>query len=326
MIVGLENISRELISWYENSPSKAINIVSVPYQGFAPLQGLLARIAGRERILCVSREPAKNESLLGCLKALGLGWSRKEDRQAKLVILDFEEAFQIRDNYDLILCDDLNLFPNQPRRAVRDLLNHVYAKGRRVIAYSLERVFSNVITLELPLAQKHDFVTEPRFIDTKLDIRSGIPNTIYEFIDFFHFDRRHVMIFVPDASTSQGMTDYLRRINPALAKSLHDVTGQDHGSIASFLAEQKAGTILFSQLMEDFRDIPVNFEFIVSNADLACYDYRKFVFLCLRSGLCADRNGEVLLVAQGMTRDMQRAKELTQSYNRVLWEEDQLFL
>lgn len=326
MIVGLENLSKELISWYENSTIKAINVVSVPYRGMEPLKGLLAKIAGRDRILCISGRSVPEDSIEAFLKGRGIDFVTAEDKEAQTVILDFEAAFKIQDSYDLIIYDDINTFPTHRKSEMQELLNHVYYKADHIIAYSIERVFRNVINLEIPLKTDRSFVTEPRFIDTKVDIKSSIPNSIYDYINFFFSDSRHVMIFVPDAPTREGMMNYLIRIKPELKDHLRDVTALSEQDVARLVETSTSSQILFTENMSDYRSVPVNFEFIVSNSDSPGYDYRQFVFLCLRSGLYDDLNGEVILVSQTMTFDMDRAKVLTRDYNRVIWENDQLFL
>lgn len=326
MIVGLENLSKELINWYENSTIKPINVVSVPYRGIEPLAGLLDKIAGKDRILYISQGGSVEASLEEFLKDKGLAYATKEDIGAKFVILDLCEAFNVTDTYDLIIYDDLNTFPSHRKSEMQELLNRVYYKTNHIIAYSLERVFRNVINLEIPLKSDHSFVTEPRFIDTKVDIKASIPNSIYDYINFFFSDRRHVLIFVPDTATMDGMKRYLTRINPELKHHMLDVSNLSDPEITKLLDQTTSSKILFSKKMRDFRTVPVNFEIIVSNSDNATYDYRQFVFLCLRSSLYEDLNGEVILVAQTISFDMDRTKVLTRDYNRVIWESEQLFL
>ncbi len=326
MIVGLENLSKELMNWYDNSSIKAINLVSVPYRGIEPLEDLLDRLGGNKRILYITGTLKEGDGLLRFLQERSITPVFEEDRAAAMVILDFDQAFKCRHSYDLIVYDDINTFPTHRKSEMQGLLNFVYYRGERIIAYSLEKVFRNVITLETPLRKNNGFVTEPRFIDTRVNIRAGIPNSIYEYIDFFYSERRDTIIFVPDRATGEAMARYLTRINPELGEKLHDISGMSQDEVRELLNGKEPPRILFTDSMEDYPDIPINFEFIVSNSDHLRYDYRQFVFLCLRAGLFDELNGEVILISQSMTRDMTKTKELTQNYNRVLWENDQLFL
>lgn len=326
MIVALESLSRELMNWYDNSAIKAINIVSVPYRGVEPIEDLLDRLGGKKRILYITGTLNEGDDLIRFLKEKEIQPVFQEDKKAKMVILDYDQALKIRHNYDLIIYDDLNTFPTHRKSEMQGLLNYAYYRAERIIAYSLEKVFRNVISLELPLKKTGSFVTEPRFIDTKLNIRSGIPNSIYEYIEFFYTDRRDTMIFVPDRSTGEAMANYLKRINPELGDTLYSISGLGHDEVKKLLEGGNPPRILFTDAMDDFSDVPVNFDFIVSMSDHIRYDYRQFVFLCLRAGLYEEVNGEVILISQTMTDDMARTKELTQSYNRVLWENDQLFV
>lgn len=326
MIVGLESLSKELMNWYDNSSVKAINLVSVPYRGIEPLKDLLIRLSGRERILYITGELNEGDELIRFLKERDITPAFEEDKDACMVLLDFDQAFACRHSYDLIIYDDLNTFPTHRKSEMQGLLNFVYYRGERIIAYSMEKVFRNVITLESPMNKNNGFVTEPRFIDTRVNIRAGIPNSIYEYIEFFYSEGRDTVIFVPDRTMGDAMGRYLKRINPELGEKLHDISGLSQDEVRALMSGKEPPRILFTDDMTDFADIPVNFEIIVSSSDHLRYDYRQFVFLCLRAGLFDDINGEVILISQSMTQDMARTKELTQNYNRVLWENDQMFL
>lgn len=326
MIIGLENLSKELMNWYDNSSIKAINVVSVPYRGIEPLKDLLIRLGGRERILYITEALSEGNELIRFLKERNIRSAYEEDLNASMVILDFNQAFQLKHSYGLIIYDDLNTFPIHRKSEMQGLLNFVYYRGKRVIAYSMEKVFRNVITLETPLPKSNSFVTEPRFIDTRVNIRAGIPNSIFEYIDFFYSEQRDTIIFVPDRATGDAMARYLTRIKPDLGKSLHDISGMKQEEVMATMSLNPPPRILFTDDMNDFANIPVNFEIIVSDSDHLRYDYRQFVFLCLRAGLYDNINGEVILISQNMTSDMIRTKELTQSYNRMIWENDQMFL
>ncbi len=326
MIVDLEHLTAELKNWFHHSTVKAINVVSVPYRGVDPLAGLLEGVAGKVRLLYITGPAAPAESIEVFLSARGIPYSRTEDPNAFTVILDYDEAFLSRDAYDLVIYDDINSFPTHRKGEMQELLNHIYYRTGHIMAYSLESVFRNVINLELPLKQDRSFVTEPRFIELKTDIRTSVPSSVFEYISFFVRESRPVVIFVPDEETARGMQNYLGRIDPSLKDKMHDITEAGEEAVADLVAANPGGLMLFCRGLKDFRHVPVNLDFIVAKSDGAQYEYRQFVFLCLRSGLFDDLNGDVILASAMRTYDMDRAKELTQNYNRVIWENDQLFL
>lgn len=326
MIVDLELLTGELINWYHRSTVKAINVVTVPYRGFEPLAGLLDNVLGKSRVLYITGPAPETESVEAYLGERGIEFCHEENPDCLTVVLDFDQAFQSRDRYDLIVYDDVNTFPTHRKSEMQELLNHVYYRTDHIMAYSMEPVFRQVMNLELPLKRDRSFVTEPRFIDLKGEIKTEIPSSVYEYIQFFQQDRRTVVIVVPDEETAASMTRYLCRVNPVYSSSIHFIDGVDPHRLREMVMRPETGKILFTTQIEDYRDLPGNFEFLVIHSDAPRFEYRQFVFLCLRSGLCDDLNGEVILVSHHHTFDMERTKELTQNYNRIIWESDQLFL
>lgn len=322
MIVELEALNRRLIEWLEDPAAKALNLVSVPYRGIEPLAALLSQALKTRRILYISGPAAPEDAVTTWLDQAGVSWSVAEEASSRVVIRDFDEALLAKDHYDLIIYDDLNSFPIHRKASMQELLSYHYGRSPRILAYSMEPVFQGVPTLELPLKEDHSFVTEPRFLDLKTDISASIPSSLYEYIDFFHNDRRPVILVVPDQATAEGMAAYLCRVNPILADHIHNIDDLTDEEVAELIGN--GSTILFTTRMRELRLIPRNLEFIVIHSEEARYEYRQFVFLCLRAGLCDDVNGEVILVSPDMTYDMDRTKVLTQNFNRVIWESDQL--
>ena len=326
MIVDLEHLTSELFNWFHHSNVKAINVVTVPYRGVDPLAGLLEHVLGKVRLLYITGPAGPEESIERFLEARDIEFSHNEESEAPIIILDYDRAFSSQGHYDLVIYDDVNSFPTHRKNEMHELLNHIYYRTKKIIAYSLEAVFRNVINLELPLKENRSFVTEPRFIGVKGDIKTSVPSSVYEYINFFIRDQRSIVVFVPDDETAEGMKSYLERIDPALTKHMHDVSGLSIEEVRDRVLENKNGILLFTKQINDFREIPVNFEFIVADSSAKAYEYRQFIFLCLRNGLFDDLNGEVLLVSSALTYDMDRTQKLTQNYNRVIWENDQLFL
>ena len=322
MIVELETLNRRLIDWLEDPAAKALNLVSVPYRGIEPLAALLSQTLKTGRILYITGPAAPEDAVTTWLNRAGVSWSGEEDPASQVVVRDFDGALLAKGHYDLIIYDDLNSFPIHRKASMQEMLSYHYGRSRRILAYSMEPVFQGVPTLELPLKEDHSFVTEPRFLDLKTDIRTSIPSSLYEYIDFFHNDRRPVIVVVPDQATAEGMAAYLCRVNPVLADHIHPIDDLTDDQVAQLIGN--GSTILFSTGMRELRMIPRNLEFIVIHSEEARHEYRQFVFLCLRAGLCDEINGEVILVSPEMTYDMDRTKVLTQNFNRVIWESDQL--
>lgn len=326
MLVNLIDLNHELINWYKNSNVKGINLVTVPYRGIEPIAGLLDELRSGDRILYVTGEAAGQSLICRYLAEKGGAGSPSGNATPSLRTVTFDEAIAVGDDYTLIIYDDINSFPSHNKNEMHTLLTHLYKKTGKIIAYSMERVFKNVINLEYPVKSDGSFIPEPRFIESRIDIKDSIPSSLYSYIKFFLKGNRKVVIVTPEEATKQGMITYIKRVNPMNGRFLHEGDGLTGEELKNICLDGAEPAIIFLSNPDDLMDIPINLEYIITNANSTRYNYRQFVYLALRSCLYAPPGGEVLLIGAETSDNIEMAREITREYNRARWESDDIFV
>lgn len=316
MLIKIDELNNELVNWYKNSTVKGINVVTVPYRGLDLLHPVLSYFKDGGRLLYITGEKKGLDQLSNLFK----------DFSNVPEIVDFNGALEVSNEYDLIIYDDVNSYPAHTKTEMHTLLTYLYKKTNKIIAYSIERVFKNVINLEHPVKADGLFIPEPRFLESRIDIKDSIPNSLYSYLEFFIGGKRKVIIVTSDTETKDGMIRYLLRINPQYAPFIIDADSVDEEEISEKGNDKEKPALIFTLNTGDFAGIKGNLEFVYINADLPKYEYRQFVFSALRSCSFGQPSGEVLMVAGSNTQNMEKAKELTREYNITHWENDDIFI
>lgn len=308
-LIGCKNLLEE---WYFKTEEKEIAVITLPYKGLDFFYDLFLKLKDK-KILIISGEDKETGSVFEFIEKNNI----KEDN---IKVFDYKNSLDLKENFDLIILDDINSFPIHNNDDMVRLTQYIKIFTKKMILYSFENYteFKNVI--ELPLNKDRGYLTEPRLLLSSLNIRNSLANTIYDYIDFFFNTRRNVIVYVNDDSIIESIYTHIRKINPRILNSIYildRISREDFKDIA--YSEFKA-SLFITKKMEDFKDIKTNFEFIVTEAFLEKYDYRQFFYICLRSNLYKNNQGEVLLVSKKETKDMKKCKELTFSLNKKIWE------
>lgn len=316
MLIKIGELNNELVNWYKNSTVKGINIVTVPYRGLDLLSPVLNFFRESGKLLYITGEKKGEDQLTEFFK----GNANKPE------VVDFDGAITVSDEYDLIIYDDVNSYPAHTKTEMHTLLTYLYKKTNKIIAYSIERVFKNVINLEHPVKADGLFIPEPRYLESRIDIKDSIPNSLYSYLEFFIGGNRKVIVVTSDSETKEGMIRYLLRINPQYAPFILDADTIGEDELAKKGRDKNNPLLIFTLNTGDFKEIDSNLEFIYINADKPKFEYRQFVFSALRSCCYGQPAGEVLMVAGTNTQNMEKAKELTREYNITHWENDDIFI
>jgi late competence protein required for DNA uptake (superfamily II DNA/RNA helicase) len=325
-----KEINRRILTWYENSSKKTLNIKTVPYRGVEPLVEVSKKsVSEGGRILYITGEDKDSVLLVHALEEAGIEnveicHGEETDKRPCLVICDYTEALRVIGNYDLVIYDDVNSFPFHRKPEMQSLISYIYSKCRKVIAYSFETVFFNVETVEVALAESKNFVSEPRIIETRVNLLDEIPISIYEYLLWFIYEKRNVLLVTTDSIISRRLVRYLSRIDESITPYVVDVSHIGRLGMQELVQREGGPHIFVTDDLEDYLNVPVNFEIIVHGADSERFSFRELLFYCLRSGYYDDVNGEVILLCQSQTPDIEKTKSMTRYFNKVIWDQGYL--
>ena len=237
------------------------------------------------------------------------------------MICDYLQALRVREEYDLVIYDDVNSFPIHKKPEMQHLIGFIFPKCRKVIAYSFESVFMGMDVIELPMAGKSGFVSEPRVLETRLNLNEFVPTSVYEYLLWFVFEKKKVLFITTNRKVRRKVARFLTKIDESLESCIYDVDEIGTKTMRELCSDSTKSHIFITDNLDDYVDMETNFEIIIHGADASRYSYRELIFLCLRSGYYDEMNGEVLMICQNVTRDIEKTRDLARHFNKVLWDE-----
>ena len=316
-----------IIDWYVNSSDKAINIKTVPYRGIEPILDLVVKVLDEKgKVLYITGEDKEKVILVDELKKMGYtSFSIHQEfeivENEDLVVCDYYQALRVKGQYDLVIYDDVNSFPIHKKPEMQHLIGLIYPRCKKVVAFSFDTVFFGVEVIEVPLSKRSGFVSEPRILETRLNLEEFIPNSVYEYLMWFVIEKKKVLFVTDNKKVKRKVSRFLMKIDTNLGNCIYDVDEIGTNEMIELSMDTSKPHIFITDDLDDYLDVPNNLEIIIHGADSSRYSYRELIFFCLRSGYYDDLNGEVILLCQTITRDIEKTRDMARYFNKVLWDD-----
>ena len=137
--------SHILKKWYVKSNDRFINLICEPYQKLNFIESLIGDcLINNEKVLYVgkSRKVCKNEQL----------------NSMNFDFVNFNNIFNIKKNFDLIIYDDVSLYSNKSSIECNEDLMYLKRLSKKIVICSVDKVFNNIKHIEILNNQrKHIF-------------------------------------------------------------------------------------------------------------------------------------------------------------------------
>lgn len=323
-----EKIIQELLNWTAGK-ERILNIISVPYNSAMIFVKVLMKIIYEDkRILYITEEKENDINLIDCIKKFttfrDYSYLRKNksnlNAAAYLQITNYEMALKLNKNYDYVIYDDIGNFPQYSRYEILELLAAYYNNGSRIICRSIEQVFQNARTIDVPIKDSRMPLAEPRIITTRIDVNKDIPYVAYEYLLWSIKSDRKVIIYVPNKEKAENVYNYLINLKESLHNNIMYFKNENDLKLLQNFLKNKKGIIVVDFANEfdlDLKDIDI----MVYFADDRIFDYKKLIYFCGKVGReNSTGNGEVVFLARESTKDMETAKDIARSFNKQAWE------
>jgi len=305
-----------------------LNVITMPYNTATIFFASIMDNIGRgKRVLYITNEKEDNIELMDYIKKnisfRNYTYVRKGEINAKasFIISNHLNALRINEQFDLVIYDDIRALSRYNNYEIMDTMLKRVTKDGKLIAYSIETIFQGGRELVLPISENNLPVVEPRIITTRIDVNKDIPYMIYEYLKWSMDLEKKVIIYVPSREKVQKVYTYLNNYKRRLSPNILQHTRDDYSSKVplSFMKMKRAIIITddWDEIKADYKNTHV----MVYFADDKAFDYRKLVFFCGKAGKGEDFDrGEVILLASEETDDIERAKNITRSFNKEAWE------
>lgn len=305
--------SHILKKWYVKSNDRFINLICEPYQKLNFIESLICDcLINNEKVLYVgkSRKVCKNEQL----------------NSMNFDFVNFNNIFNIKKNFDLIIYDDVSLYSNKSSIECNEDLMYLKRLSKKIVICSVDKVFNNIKHIEILNNQRKTHFLEPRLITTRVNLETSMPYTLYDYIEWFIREKRILVVYVPNKFNLNKVYEYYTE-DLNLENKVKIVKEDKKNSFLKIVNEsrfKKEGVIFITDSLHEYFDSIAECDMVIYSFEKDIVDYKKIIFAC--GALCKNKcNGrEVILLSNEEGDNIETARRLARGFNKTLWRESEI--
>lgn len=305
--------SHILKKWYVKSNERFINLICEPYQKLNFIESLISDcLINNEKVLYVgkSRKVCKNEQL----------------NSMNFDFINFNNIFNIKKNFDLIIYDDVSLYSNKSSIECNEDLMYLKRLSKKIVICSVDKVFNNIKHIEILNNQRKEHFLEPRLITTRVNLETSMPYTLYDYIEWFIREKRILVVYVPNKFNLNKIYEYYTE-DLNLENKVKIVKEDKKNSFLNIVNEsrfKKEGIIFITDSLHEYFDSIPECDMVIYSFEKDIVDYKKIIFAC--GALCKDKctGREVILLSNEEGDNIETARRLARGFNKTLWRESEI--
>ncbi|EDT73197.1 hypothetical protein [Clostridium perfringens] len=305
--------SHILKKWYVKSNDRFINLICEPYQKLNFIESLIGDcLINNEKVLYVgkSRKVCKNEQL----------------NSMNFDFVNFNNIFNIKKNFDLIIYDDVSLYSNKSSIECNEDLMYLKRLSKKIVICSVDKVFNNIKHIEILNNQRKTHFLEPRLITTRVNLETSMPYTLYDYIEWFIREKRILVVYVPNKFNLNRIYEYYTE-DLNLENKVKIVKEDKKNSFLNIVNEsrfKKEGIIFITDSLHEYFDSIPECDMVIYSFEKDIVDYKKIIFAC--GALCKDKctGREVILLSNEEGDNIETARRLARGFNKTLWRESEI--
>lgn len=334
MNIQEKKLNSKILNW-GLSPNNFLNIIAPPYNtSLIFLQILMAFVHEEKNVLYITGENEKNIEIIKYLrrntKFREYTYIRNSGviTNTKLNFCTYSRAVAIHEKYDLVIYDDIRSYPCYSKYEILDIVNKCCSKKGKIIAYSIEPVFNNAEEIMISMKSKGMPTTEPRIISTRIDTNEDVPFVVYEYIKWSITSKKRVVIVVPDDKKVFGVTSYIYKYFKVMTRNIFFYSAKEKNlKVVKEFNKYKDGIIITDSIDEVcIGEATTNILIFFADEGMA-YNYKKLTYFCGKTGKGDIVNrGEVIYLVKDENAEIEKAKSITRTFNKVAWEKGLLSL
>lgn len=302
-----------LKKWYVKSNDRFINLICEPYQKLNFIESLISDcLINNEKVLYVgkSRKVCKNEQL----------------NSMNFNFVNFNNLFNIKKNFDLIIYDDVSLYSNKSSIECNEDLMYLKRLSKKIVICSVDKVFNNIKHIEILNNQRKTHFLEPRLITTRVNLETSMPYTLYDYIEWFIREKRILVVYVPNKFNLNKIYEYYTE-DLNLENKVKIVKEDKKNSFLNIVNEsrfKKEGIIFITDSLHEYFDSIPECDMVIYSFEKDIVDYKKIIFAC--GALCKDKctGREVILLSNEEGDNIETARRLARGFNKTLWRESEI--
>lgn len=129
--------------WYKKN-IKFLTVITVPFNTSCVFSKIISKVSQNNgKVLYVWGKEGENKELVNITREMYSDITHsyivKEISNAKLTFTHYNNLMKIKQNYDLVIFDDITYFSNLSNVNIREMLEMCSNIGERVLLYSIEK-------------------------------------------------------------------------------------------------------------------------------------------------------------------------------------------
>ncbi|MBE6090432.1 MAG: hypothetical protein E7206_20835 [Clostridium beijerinckii] len=311
--------------WYKKN-IKFLTVITVPFNTSCVFSKIISKVSQNNgRVLYVWGKEGENKELVNITREMYSDITHsyivREISNTKLTFIHYNNLMKIKQNYDLVIFDDITYFSNLSNVNIREMLEMCSNIGERVLLYSIEKTTLVGEKFELAAYNYKKPFVEPRVLTTRIDLNSDIPFSLYDYLKWFRENSHKVAIYVPNKEKLDIVYDYfcnkLKLSNVKVIK----VSGNDDIKKSEKVSKYKDKAIfIITNKIEELLEYCYMDDAVVLFADNERYTYKKLLYICGQIRNVNLKLPEVLLVSNDISEDIEKAKNMSRDFNKKVWE------
>ena len=223
--------------------------------------------------------------------------------------------------YDLVIVDDISLFSKISNEYIRESIENIYWKSRKIIIYSSEYIFPIGEKIELPYIYSGEPMVEPRLMSTRIRLEENIPLSLFEYFKWFKESKRIVLVVVPSENKlNKVYNHYYEVLRDLNIRVVRYTKNQDFKFIKEIIDGYSDSIFIITNNCGQYMKNILNVNIIILFADDIYYSYKKIVYMCASLDNSREVQSELIMVSREVSQDMDYAKNITREFNKRLWE------
>lgn len=318
----LNNAYKRINTWY-GKKTKVLSIKTRPYNSYIIFSNVIDKILssnGKILYIWCNSEVNNTKKQAEYIDVL----FTQQERKVYANQIKFISVKQIKDTvdeYDLVIFDDITMFSQISSDKLREAVEEVYWRSKKIIIYSCEKVFPIGERLELVYLLNNKPMIEPRYITTRIKLEEDIPMALFEYYRWFKLNKRKVLVIVPSEDKLNKLyNNYYKLLKEEDIRVIKFHRDQNLNCIREILEENNDSIFIITnnigQYISEIDDVNV----VILFSDDDTYYYKKLIYTCGALNTNSKIVPEMILASREISSDMDKAKNMTRGFNKKLWE------
>ncbi|SHJ16189.1 hypothetical protein SAMN02745163_01458 [Clostridium cavendishii DSM 21758] len=326
---GYNDISNSIEEWYFKDKDKILNVIAPPYGSIRALWSLATELCeSNKKVLYINSDGEACNKLIKLMKSRYGTKKYSMMRDEVFVItenfelVDCEKVCRVKEEYDLVIYDDISNYSYMSKIEIRNYLYYIYKRTKKLLIYSIEPLFDNIKVIEAPDFETSNPFVEPRFLTTRIDLNNDIPYLLYDYLNFFKRNNRKVVIYTPDVIKNRMVFDYFEK-KLKVSNNIKVISIENEAELHAIkkLEQIKDKPVMIITCLDSDNFVSIkNMDAILYFADNKKFNYKTIVYICGIVTKGGAKPGEVLLVSNEVSEQMETSKDIARNFNKIAWD------